>query len=315
MRLAELQTLDEKCEKQAEDSIGMKLDKIIEEKQRKILEIEADIASIGLRLKENTLIIDSQRQRNFEKVVGVQLEIIVREKERLGLKIEEEKDRLRKILEYKETFTEAIAKDTELYESYLTEGNQYGDISAAMHSNLKSNEKSYWQLIERKTLIEDSIRHTELVSKRYMEHISQDLRLLLDQNRLYRDKLREQMEVIGEQRGRMGEVEGMFWGKDSQKTRILTSGNKGGVNGEVEYVPSKRTGTKDEINVQPVMKEKGPGGVDRPPSMQSIRSVSSRMSQELVQNRVEAKTIPNRYSSNSTDIGKKSTVQAIPGLQ
>lgn len=162
MRLAELQTLDEKCEKQAEVLEKGDMDKNIEDKQREIEELKRDLISLKREQTGNgRKLIKKETKTKLDADFITKVEKLSHEINQVRAKVEEERNRHQKVQDNIQNIRDLIREENVQLFALKQKYDSEIDFDELEDKNLEETEKSYWRLLGKKTMIEDHMKSVE----------------------------------------------------------------------------------------------------------------------------------------------------------
>jgi DNA gyrase/topoisomerase IV subunit A len=164
---------------------------------------------------------------------------------RLRFKLDDEVRREHKLGEYLKVIRQQLAAEKQEL-SQLTEAHD-GSIKELLDLDAEENASRYYKLVDQKQFLEEQIRSSEPLQKRYIEAVEKELAQLREQNEDIKAKIEEQKKMATVQGKKLAEAKSGFGRMmESRPSETLAS--------EEEFLPnsfvSSRASLKKRLSIR-----------------------------------------------------------------
>ena len=188
--------------------------------------------------KENSFSINLLAKKKLDKLLTRSPSSMEAELIRLRSKLDDELRRERKLGQYLEAIRQQLAAENQ--EFAQLSASHDGSIQELLDLDCEENSSRYFKLLDQKRCLEDQLKSTEPLQKRYIESVEKDLALLRDQNEEVRDKIEEQKKMAAIQTIKLLEAKSGF-------SRVIESRPSETLASEEEYLPNSFVTSRDSL--------------------------------------------------------------------
>ena len=198
---------------------------MIEEHQEKLIELKRSVKELNLAHKELTVDMIRKTRSIMGRNLGRSIDPLEADLQRIRDKVEAEHKRQVKLKDFISTLQEGLVKEQGEYSNIVD--NYEGDVEEILRFDFEASEAKYFRLMDKKRMIEDQIKCTESLSRRYNEAMAREFKNTHTQNLLMANRIQEQIQMLQVQEEKMKEAKlGVAFTMGNRSKDVSALGNE-----------------------------------------------------------------------------------------